>query len=271
MATAQDFYNNELAGFGQDPAAYYALQAIGAGQVAKWHSAIERKATLGAAALAWTAINQTSHAGAQPVKAPVSPRKLLIARGLARCRVGLVPTVQIWDVVGYANFTTTTAPGAQAFTGFSLPRWTSGEGLRFFVLIRSAVGAATPTITVTYTNTAAVGARTSTATGITGAVQYQIGHDDPFMQLAAGDTGVLSIASIALSASWLAGTACLMLGKPLCTIPIDAVNKTSPPFEFLGNGAPWLLDSSNCYLVPNYIPDAAATPTLETQLHLIEG
>lgn len=273
MATAQDFFNNELAGLGQEPSQYIAMAATAASQVAVWGSAIQEKAALGGAGLAWQTMKGAgvaSHVGYLPYKAPVAPRKLVIARAWTRSSTVLFSTVRLWDIVGYAFFTVTTSPGAQNFTGFTLPRWTNGEGLRFFVLPVTALGAATPTITVTYTNTGSTSGRTSTATGITGCVKHRIAHNEEHMLLSGGDTGVLSIQSIALSASWVGGTAVLMLGRPLGLLPTDALNKAQQQ-EFLGNGSPILLDSQEAFIAAHYVPNNAATGILEYGTHVIEG
>lgn len=274
MATPQDFYNNELAGLGQDPSMYISMAATAASQVGVWGSAIQEKAALTGGALAWQTMKGggvASHAGFLPYKAPVAPRKLVIARAWTKSSTVLFSTVRLWDIVGYAFFTVTTSPAAQNFTGFSLPRWTNGEGLRFFVLPVTALGAATPTVTISYTNTASASGRTSTATGITGCVKHRIAHNEEHMLLQGGDTGVLSIQSIALSASWVGGTAVLMLGKPLCVMPTEALNKVSGPWEFLGQGAPYLLDSQEAFIAAHYTPNNAATGILEYGTHAIEG
>lgn len=273
MATPQDFYNNELAGLGQDPSISIAMSATAAGQVAQWNSAIQEKATLAGGALAWQQMRGgdiASHGGFLPLKAPVAPRKIVIARGWTLGRTVLYSTVQLWDIVGYAFFTTTSI-ALQSFSGFTLTRWTNGEGLRFFILPVTAVGAATPNATVLYTNTAGAGTRSSVIALKASMPKHQLGHNDPFMPLQGADTGVLSIQSIQLSASWLAGTAVLMLGKPLAVMPQETLNKISGPWEFLGQGAPYLLDSHQAFIAAHYIPNNAATGFFDYGIHAIEG
>jgi hypothetical protein len=272
MATAQDFFNNELAGLGQDPSQTIAMSATAASQLSVWNSAIQEKATLAGAALAWQTMqggSVASHAGFLQYRAPVSPRKLVIARAWARSSTVLFSTVRLWDIVGYAFFTTTSAL-LQNFTGFSLPRWVNGQGLQFFILPVTAPGAATPTATVTYTNTAGTSGRTSAVTCISAPVKHRIAHAVESMPLMGGDTGVLSIQSIQLSASWLAGTAVLMLGKPLGVLPCRALNEAAPQ-EYLGNGSPYLLDSEKAFIAAHYVPNNAATGVLEYSTHAIEG
>lgn len=273
MATPQDFYNNELAGLGQDPSISIAMSATAAGQVGQWNNSIQEKATLAGAALAWQTPKGggvANHAGFLPLKAPVAPRKLVIARGWTIGRTVLYSTVWLWDIVGYAFFTTTSV-ALQTFTGFSLPRYTNGENLRFFILPVTPTGGATPTATVLYTNTAGAGTRSSAISLVASMPKHQLGHRDPFMPYQGADTGVLSIQSIQLSASWLAGTAVLMLGRPLCVMPQETLNKISGPWEFLGQGAPYLLDSQEAFIAAHYIPNNAATGTFDYGIHAIEG
>lgn len=272
MATAQDFFNNELLGLGQDPSQYISMSATAAGQVGNWNNAIQEKATLAGAALAWQTMKgggTASHSGFLPLKAPVAPRKLVIARAWTKGSTVLFSSVWLWDIVGYAFFTTTSV-ALQTFTGFSLPRWTNGESLRFFILPVTAVGAATPNATVLYTNTSSVGARSSVKALVASMPKHQLGHRDPFMDYSGGDTGVLSIQSIQLSASWLAGTAVLMLGKPLCMLPQETLLKAQPQ-EFLGNGSPYLLYDQETFIAAHYTPNNAATGVLEYGTHVIEG
>jgi hypothetical protein len=264
MPTLEDSFSNELAGLGQEVAQAFTGWNAGAG--GGWWNLLERKSgALGAAAGTWTQIKAggaPTHGGALNLKAPVSPRKLIIQRAWTRCRTVLVPTVRLLDVVGYVNFTTTST-SLQNVSSFSLPRWTNGEGLLPFILVKTAVGAATPTATIKYTRTDGTTNRTATATLLASAVQGQIGHDQDLIELQSGDTGILSLTSIQLSVSWGGGTAALLLAKPLCVLGADAVNKQGPMNELLGNGAPVLLDSQECFICASYVPDAAGTPKID--------
>lgn len=264
MPTLEDSFSNELAGLGQEVAqAFTGWNAAAAGG---WWNLLEKKSgALGAASLAWTHIKAggaPTHGGALNLKAPVSPRKLIIQRAWTRCRTILVPTVRLLDVLGYANFVVTST-GLQNFTGFSLPRWANGEGLFPFILIKTGVGAAAPVATIKYVRPDGTTNRTATATLIASAAQGQIAHDQDLIELQSGDTGVLSLTSIQLSASWISGTAAILLAKPLCVLGADAVNKQGPMNELLGNGAPVLLDSQECFIAASYVPDASGTPKID--------
>lgn len=92
---------------------------------------------------------------------------------------------------------------------------TNGEGVYIGVEISTAMGTGTPTITMSYTNSAGTAGRTGV--GVLGAVAasssagwiYVIGLD-------AGDTGVRSVQSVTFSATWgTAGVLHLIAFRPL--------------------------------------------------------
>ena len=109
-------------------------------------------------------------------------------------------------------------------------RYANGEGLRLFVAADTALGANAPTCvinyldtgggagaTTTFTSTASLGVGQLLNTG-TAANKY-----NPFIPLAAGDTGVSDIVSVVWSGTAHAsGTVIVGLCKPLWTIPVPA-------------------------------------------------
>jgi hypothetical protein len=143
------------------------------------------------------------------------------------------------DLVGYVplsgtNVSTTgtktvtmTAIGSGGGTG---DRYPNGTGLQLFVAADTALGANAPTCvinyldtgggagaTTTFTSTASLGVGQLLNTG-TAANKY-----NPFLPLAAGDTGVSDIVSVVWSGTAHAsGTVVVCLAKPLWTIPVPA-------------------------------------------------
>jgi len=143
------------------------------------------------------------------------------------------------DLVGFvplsgANVSTTgtktvtmTAIGSGGGTG---DRYPNGTGLQLFVAADTALGANAPTCvinyldtgggagaTTTFTSTASLGVGQLLNTG-TAANKY-----NPFLPLAAGDTGVSDIVSLVWSGTAHAsGTVIIGLCKPLWTIPVPA-------------------------------------------------
>lgn len=259
MATLEDSFSNELAGLGQFKADNRNGWNAGAGDA--WWSLLEVKATLSGANGTWVPVKggaSPTHAGSLPFKAPVSPRKLIIQRAYVLTRTVYVPTIAVYDVVGFVNFDTTINT-LQTVSSFSLPRWTSGEGLIPMVLVKTAPGAATPTLTLNYTAAGGATSRSTTVTLLSAPAQGQLGHDASEIPLQSGDRGILALVSLQLSATWGGGTACVLLAKPLYAQLTEAV-KRSTPIELLGNGSPVLLDSQETFVMVNYVPDAAGIP-----------
>lgn len=127
---------------------------------------------------------------------------------------------RIWHNGGF----TITSTSAQNITS---PTWpardnsgsTNGDGVILGMEISSTVGAATPTITVAYTNQDGTGSRSATnsfaaASGAAACSFFPIG-------LQAGDTGVRSVQSVTLNASWVSGTMNLVAYRVLATVPLS--------------------------------------------------
>jgi hypothetical protein len=143
------------------------------------------------------------------------------------------------DLVGYVPLTgadvtstgtktvTMTAIGAGAGTG---DRYANGEGLRMFVAADTAMGANAPTCIVNYLDTGggagATTTFTSTASLPLGAILNSgaaANKHNPFLPLAAGDTGVSDIVSLVWAGTAHAsGTVIIGLCKPLWIIPVPA-------------------------------------------------
>lgn len=142
------------------------------------------------------------------------------------------------DLLGFYNITSVTTTGAQTLNNtVTLPRYTDGAGVQAFITPSTVMGAATPNISITYTNSAGTGSRTTPATlpiGNTAAAVTSIvysgtgaGKFGPFMPLQAGDAGIRSVQSINLSASYVSGVLNLVLCKPLLTLPITTLGVTA--------------------------------------------
>lgn len=122
---------------------------------------------------------------------------------------------------------TMTALGSGGGTG---DRYPNGEGLRMFVAADTALGANAPTCIINYLDTGGGAGATTTFTstasmGIgqllnTGAAANKY---NPFLPLAAGDTGVSDIVSLVWAGTAHAsGTVIIGLCKPLWTVPVPA-------------------------------------------------
>lgn len=142
------------------------------------------------------------------------------------------------DLLGFYPITSVTTTGNQTLNNtVTLPRYTDGAGVQAFITPSTVMGAATPNISITYTNSVGTGSKTTPATlpiGNTAAAVTSIvysgtgaGKFGPFMPLVAGDAGIRSVQSINLSAPYVSGVLNLVLAKPLLTMPITTLGVTA--------------------------------------------
>lgn len=142
------------------------------------------------------------------------------------------------DLLGFYPVTTVTTTGNQTLNNtVTLPRYTDGAGVQAFITPSTVMGAATPNISIDYTNSDGTAGRATPTTlpiGNTAAPVTQIvysgtgaGKFGPFMPLQAGDAGIRSVQTINLSASYVSGVLNLVLCKPLMTLPITTLGVTA--------------------------------------------
>ncbi len=142
------------------------------------------------------------------------------------------------DLLGFYPITTVTTTGAQTLNNtVTLPRYTTGAGVQAFLTPSTVMGAATPNLSIGYTNSNGTAGKATPATlpiGNTAAAVTSIvysgtgaGKFGPFMPLAAGDAGIRSVQSVTLSASYVSGVLNLVLAKPLLTLPITTLGVTA--------------------------------------------
>lgn len=119
---------------------------------------------------------------------------------------------------------------------------TDGVGVLLMLEVSSTVGAATPNITVSYTNSANISGRTATqvrsatVTGSLAKISY-------LMSLQAGDVGVKSVQSITLDASWISGTINLVAFRLVSIAHIPRFGSTNAVDAITG-GMPRLYNDS---------------------------
>jgi len=117
-----------------------------------------------------------------------------------------------------------------------LPRYTNGAGVQaiFFNPAATAMGAATPNLSLGYTNSAQVASRATPTvlpigktaaansiilyTGATGAGKYNYA-----MPLQSGDAGIAEINTIQNSTSYVSGTYCVALVKEITEFPLSTL------------------------------------------------
>ena len=170
------------------------------------------------------------------------------------------------DLLGFYRVTSVTSTLAQALDNtVTIPRYTDGAGVQAIIwnTNATALGAATPTFTAVYTNSAGTGSRTTPAVlpvgktaASNGLILYSgtgAGKYGPFLPLQGGDAGIRSIQSIQQSASYVSGEYSIGLCRPLLTMPIttlgvacerDMVNQIpSLPRVYDGANLVWLMYS----------------------------
>jgi hypothetical protein len=187
-------------------------------------------------------ITGTANPGGIPHGGDVSPaNKHLLNASAFSAAVTTAPNVMMfYDMLATYTITTVTTTGAQNFTGQAAwPRYADGKGVRAFLVPSVVMGAGTPTVQVGYTNPASVSGRLTpaapslpvmNATSPVGAIPYSgtgVGKYGPFLPLQSGDSGILSVQSINLSATMTSGVMNLVICKPLFFMPITTVGVAS--------------------------------------------
>jgi len=205
------------------------------------HAGYPPAATFTGADLTYVPTDDTWSEGTIYTGGNVSPgtKHFLTGGAIAVAAAGAPWYVMAIDLVGFVplsgtNVSTTgtktvtmTAIGSGGGTG---DRYPNGQGLRLFVAADTALGANAPTCVVNYLDTGGGAGATTTFTSTasmgvgqllnTGAAANKY---NPFLPLAAGDTGVSDIVSLVWSGTAHAsGTVIIGLCKPLWTIPIPA-------------------------------------------------
>lgn len=137
------------------------------------------------------------------------------------------------DMQGYYPGINMNVATLQTMVGTPTLRYTNGVGVRAALVVVTTTGATAHNLSMSYTNQAGTAGRTlpvtvsCTASAITPHITHSgtaANNYGPFLPLASGDTGIQSVQSVQLSAASLAGTAALVLYKPLLTIPLVAAS-----------------------------------------------
>lgn len=160
---------------------------------------------------------------------------------------------RIWHNGGYTitstaaqNSTTPTWPSRCPTSGTDDTPTTTGHGILLALEISAATGAGTPTVTISYTNQGGTASRT--ATNVQATVASSAIGATYFIGLQAGDTGVRSVQSLTLSATWTSGTMNLVAYRILASLELpgalipNAQDMITGGMPRLYNGTvPWLV------------------------------
>lgn len=146
------------------------------------------------------------------------------------CNADIVPTTinnplllidRLWhnSGIGLATFGTPQTINSVTWPARDINGSTNGEGVYIGLELSASTGAGTPVISISYTNSAGVAGRTGTTIATTAASNSSACIF--VFSLQNGDTGVRSVESITLSATWTGGTAHLIAFRPLAFIHSD--------------------------------------------------
>jgi hypothetical protein len=193
-------------------------------------------------ALAWTSCNETAGNGTQifglPHGGDVSPDTKHVLNGSAITAVatGVPSQLMLVDMQGYYPGINMNLATAQTLTGTPTLRYADGVGVKAYLVVTATTGATAHNLSMTYTDQSNNTGNTlpvtvsCTASAITPHITHSgtAGNNyGPFLPLANGDTGIRSVQTVQLSAASGAGTAALVLAKPLLTIPLTQASIAS--------------------------------------------
>lgn len=193
-------------------------------------------------ALTWITCDETTGNGTQIFGIPhggnvsTDTKHLLNASAITAVATGVPSQLMLVDMQGYYPGISMNVATSQTLLGTPTLRYTNGVGLRAGLVIVTSAGATAHNLSMSYTNQAGTAGRTlpvtvsCTASAITPHLTHSgtsANNYGPFLPLASGDTGIQSVQSVQLSAASLAGTAALVLYKPLMTIPLTTVSVAS--------------------------------------------
>ncbi len=174
-------------------------------------------------------------------------------------------------VAGTAIDITTAGTGTHTINTL-LPRYTNGAGLKaiFWNTNATPLGAATPNLSLGYTNSEQTASRATPTTlpiGKTAASNTLIlytgagnGKYNPYVPMQGADSGIAEINTIQNSTSYVSGEYSVGLVKPLLTLPITTLGIASERefFSQVPGGAARVMDSAALYWI---LCSGAATPT----------
>jgi hypothetical protein len=207
-------------------------------------------------------------AGQIPLFDPASNNQYLARLSAGATQAGqLLLLDRIWHNGGY----TITSTSAQNST---TPTWpsrsadgtTNGDAVLLALEISAAAGAGTPTITIAYTNQAGTASRS--ATNLLATVASPAIGATYFIGLQAGDTGVRSVQSLTLSATWTSGTMNLVAYRLLAALEIPLAGVPNA-MDALTSGMPRLYNGTVPWLV--FVPNTTTASVLTGSFVATQG
>jgi hypothetical protein len=216
------------------------------------------------------AVPTNSTNGALPITNPGGSREKWLTQVSGASNVAGV--LLLYDRLLHISGLSGTSTADQTVQGASpsvvLTRNTGGVGNIVFYEVYTQVGSSNPSITMTYTNSAGTGSRTSSQTiGGTGFRNAQSGYIIP---LAAGDKGVQAVEKVKLSTTTgTAGDFGITIAKPIAYIPIGTAGVMG--FRDFSTGLPGIpkIDTDAC-LAFLFLSNSSTAPELTYGLSFVE-
>jgi len=193
-------------------------------------------------ALTWTTCTESTGNGTQIFglrhggDVSTDTKHLLNASAITAVATGVPAQLMLVDMQGYYPGINMNVATLQTLLGTPTLRYTNGVGIRAGLVVVTTTGATAHNLSMTYTNSGGTGSRTlpvtvsCTASAITPHITHSgtaANNYGPFLPLASGDVGIQSVQSVQLSAASGAGTAALVLYKPIMTIPLTTATVAS--------------------------------------------
>ena len=174
---------------------------------------------------------------------------------------------RLWHNGGFTiTLATAQTVNSAAFPARDVNGAVSGAGVLVGLEVSAACGAAAPTLTLGYTNSAGSSGKTATNTFAT-ANSPAAGSFFPF-GLAAGDQGIQSIQSLTLSVSWVSGTINLVAYRVLAALELPS-NLTPNAIDALTSGFPRMFNGTVPFLI--FIPNATTASNISGQVIWSQG
>jgi hypothetical protein len=174
---------------------------------------------------------------------------------------------RIWQNSGVSMTTTT----EQTFTSsVQIPARDNngtnlGEGVFAGIEVITAAGAAAPTITLKYLNTAG---QTKIATNLTPTTTTSPAGTFYMMGLAQGDYGIQKAVSLTLSTSWLSGSISVVLYRIIARLPLTTSNIPNM-VDCLSGGFDRIYDNSVLQLI--FIPQTTTNTYINGSVGICQG
>jgi len=240
--TSQDDLINQITSNGKTGTVIFSKTLPAAGTAGAWTdlnnaAGIPTAATYTASDLTYTALDDTWSEGTLYHGGNVDPatKHFLSAGASCVAAAGAPWFLMCVDEVGFVRLsgTNVTTNGTKVVSMTALggsDRYPNGEGLRMYMSALGALGANAPTCIVNYLDTGGNAGATTTFTSTASATNGSIINSgaaankyNPFLPLAAGDTGVSDIVNVTWAGTAHAsGVVILHLVKPLWCIPVPA-------------------------------------------------